>query len=131
MLALHPRDNIDHDAARQNWKGNWRIPTRTEIDELLTKCTWTFETVNGMKGCKVTGPSGKSIFLPASGKYDADGVSYRNSSGYYLSSSIDSGNSQNCHSLFFTYANASTNEASNSPYFAPRWVGMSVRPVCQ
>ena len=61
--VLDPED----DAAHVNWGGSWRMPTDAEWTELRTKCTWTWTSeVNGML---VTGPNGKSIFLPAAGDY--------------------------------------------------------------
>ena len=59
----------NHDAARIVWGGKWRIPTETEFQELIDNCTWTWETLNGNNGCKVTGPNGNSIFIPAAGTY--------------------------------------------------------------
>ena len=58
-----------YDAARKNWGGSWRMPTRNEVDELCEKCTWTWVKFNGVEGFKVTGPNGNSIFLPPS-EYD-------------------------------------------------------------
>ena len=54
------------DAARANWGGTWRLPTKAEVQELKDKCTWEW-TTQGKKGCKVTGPSGRFIFLPSAG----------------------------------------------------------------
>lgn len=59
-------DLVD-DAARKNWGGTWRMPTPDELNELITKCTWTWQALNGVNGYHVTGPSGNSIFLPAAG----------------------------------------------------------------
>lgn len=56
-----------HDAARSNWGGSWRMPTRKELEELIGKCTWTWTIQGGHNGYKVTGPNGRSIFLPAAG----------------------------------------------------------------
>ena len=53
------------DAAFTHWGSNWRMPTQTEMDELKTECTWTWTTQHGVNGYRVTGPNGKSIFLPA------------------------------------------------------------------
>lgn len=55
------------DAAAQNWGGNWRMPTHEEFMELCNWCQWKKISVNGVNGYKVTGPSGKSIFLPSAG----------------------------------------------------------------
>ena len=60
--------NPQYDAATANWGGDWRMPTKAELNELLNNCTWTWTTQNGHKGYKVTGPNGNSIFLPAAMK---------------------------------------------------------------
>ena len=49
-------DYVD-DAARQIWKGTWRIPTKEELTALLddTKFTWAWQNdYNGAKGMLVT-----------------------------------------------------------------------------
>ena len=56
-----------YDMARQLWKGDWRLPTNTEILELINDCSWEWETIDGVNGFKITGPNGNSIFLPAGG----------------------------------------------------------------
>ena len=62
---------LTDDIAHMSWDGNWRIPTKTEIEELVSSCTWTWVTQNGVQGYKVTskktGFSNNSIFLPAAG----------------------------------------------------------------
>ena len=58
----------EEDAAHVNWGGSWRMPTEEEWTELRTNCTWTWTTQNGVNGRLVTGPNGKSIFLPAAGR---------------------------------------------------------------
>lgn len=50
------------DAARANWGGSWRMPTKAEQDELREKCTWTWTTQNGVEGCKVTNKTTVSLF---------------------------------------------------------------------
>ena len=63
-FELEPSD----DAAHVILGGNWRIPTMEEcLLELISKCTWEWTTQNGVKGSKITGPNGNSIFLPAAG----------------------------------------------------------------
>ena len=81
-----------YDAARANWGGTWRMPTLEEIEELIDKCTWTWTTLDGHNGYLVTGPNGKSIFLPAAGiRYT--GLDYEGFYGVYWSatSTCDSG----------------------------------------
>ena len=55
------------DAARANWGGTWRLPTEEEMEELVCNCTWIWATLHDWEGYKVTGPNGRSIFLPAAG----------------------------------------------------------------
>lgn len=54
-----------YDIATVNWGEGWRMPTEEEINELIKKGIWTWQYQNGVKGYKVNGPSGNSIFLPA------------------------------------------------------------------
>lgn len=55
------------DAATEIWGSTWRMPTEEEMYELIRECAWEWREMNGVAGCKVTGPSGNSIFLPAAG----------------------------------------------------------------
>lgn len=59
---------------RVPWGGTWRTPTRSELEELLNKCSWEFTTSSGVAGYKVTGPNGNSIFLPLGGDLRDDGT---------------------------------------------------------
>lgn len=61
--------NPQYDAARYNWRGNWRLPSQAEWNELVDQCIWTWTSEDGQNGYKVTGPNGNSIFLPAAGSY--------------------------------------------------------------
>lgn len=58
---------LSDDAANVNWGGKWRMPTTREFEELVELCFWKWVLVDGVKGCKVIGPNGKNIFLPAAG----------------------------------------------------------------
>ncbi len=59
--------NPNYDAATANWGSTWRMPTKNELKELKEKCQWFWQKLNGIDGCRVIGPNGKSIFLPAAG----------------------------------------------------------------
>ena len=61
----------DDDAATAHWGEGWRTPTYENWVELLSKCSHTWTTRNGVNGCLFTGRNGNSIFLPAaSSRYD-------------------------------------------------------------
>ena len=74
-----------YDAATANWGSKWRMPTRDEIKELNEECTWVWTTQSGVEGCKVTGPNGNSIFLPAAGNRDGTDLYLAGSYGDYWS----------------------------------------------
>lgn len=56
-----------YDAATANLGGDWRMPRESEIDELITKCSWEWTQINGINGYVIKGSNGNSIFLPAAG----------------------------------------------------------------
>lgn len=74
-----------YDAATVAWGPEWRMPTSTELKELIDSCTWTFTTVGGIKGYRVTGPSGSHIFLPAAGYKVGKTVLFEGTEGDYWS----------------------------------------------
>lgn len=56
-----------YDIVRSMWGGKWRLPSQSEQVELIKLCSWERATVNGVRGMKVTGANGNSIFLPPTG----------------------------------------------------------------
>lgn len=85
LRELEPAD----DAARVAWGGHWRMPSKEQLLELITKCTWKGIRYKGVNGFLVTGPSGKSIFLPKAGQYDGARKVLENNYGFYCSRSLD------------------------------------------
>ena len=82
--------DLSDDAARANWGGKWRMPTKAEQDELRNNCTWTWTTQNGVNGYKVTSKTnGNSIFLPAAGRRYGTSVDDVGSRGCYWSRSLN------------------------------------------
>ena len=76
------------DVAIKVMGGKWRMPTKTEMEELRDNCTWTWiVAVNGEEGYMVKSKkNGNSIFLPAVGrKIDTNTIEY-GERGYYYSS---------------------------------------------
>lgn len=79
-----------YDAATVNWGGNWRMPTRAEIEEILNNCTWTWTTQNDTKGYLVCSKTnGNSIFLPAAGFRQDTSLGGSNEGASYWSSTYD------------------------------------------
>ena len=110
-----------YDAARAVWGNDWRLPTRSEIRELTTKCTWTSETLNGVKGYRVTATNGNSIFLPAAGYKDGTTHKEAGTGGFYWSGSLDRTMTTAAYNLNF--------RGYDADWSASRAYGFSVRAV--
>ena len=116
--------NSQLDAARANWGGSWRMPTKYECHELIDKCKWEWVTVNGVNGYKVTGPSGASIFLPAAGGLNRSTLYNAGSAGSYWSSTPDESDAGGAYYLRF-----SSGELYMHDY--GRNCGRCIRPVSE
>ena len=117
-----PMLDLEDDAARANWGGEWRMPTNEEWTELRNNCTWTWKTLNGINGFEVKGPNGNAIFLPAAGyRYD-DGLDDAGDYGLYWSSSLSTDYPDDAWFVFF-----SSNYMDSDPFC--RYYGLPVRPV--
>ena len=84
--------DLEDDAAKAHMGSDWRMPTQTEIQELLenTENEWV-EDYNGTKinGMKFTSKiNGNSIFIPAAGYCGNGSVDYVGGSGGVWSSSL-------------------------------------------
>jgi hypothetical protein len=67
-----------YDAATDNWGEGWRIPTKDEVVELMSKCKWEY-SYEYSRGLTISG-NGNSIFLNMT--YD------NNCRAYYWTSSV-------------------------------------------
>lgn len=67
------------------------LPTKAQFEELLEECLFTWDDTN--KGRIVTGPNGKSIFLPAAGYRDCGGEEHSVGIGGYFWTSNPKGES--------------------------------------
>lgn len=89
--------DAEDDVAHVIWKGDWRMPTPEEQQELVDNCTWTWITAKDtrgrdLSGFKVTskkdGFKDRFIFLPAGGYKSEDGTFARSSYGIYWSNQL-------------------------------------------
>lgn len=116
-------DMVD-DVAYMKLGGKWRMPTYAEWIELMDNCTWTWTTLNGVKGTKLTSKrNGNSIFLPAAGERTWSYINSVSNTGYYWSSSLFSDTPLGARASSF-----SSNKVLMGGYL-DRYCGFSVRPV--
>ena len=116
----------EYDAAAQIMGGDWRMPTKAEIQELLDNTDKLWTTINGVNGYKFTskkeGYQNNSIFIPAAGYCNYGSVHSVGNISYFWSSS-----------LFTSYANYAWylgfDSDGYSMYYDYRYVGQSVRGV--
>ncbi|MBO4607297.1 MAG: hypothetical protein J5682_05310, partial [Prevotella sp.] len=113
-----------YDVAQQEWGDNWRMPTKDEFDELVTQCTWTQMTENGVKGFTVKGPSGNTIFLPFAGCSYEGQTFGKGSYTYYWSSEVNtSGTGSTAYALYLKSGQATKTTSIQ------RRTGTVIRPV--
>ena len=93
------------DAASQIMGGEWRMPTQTEWQELLSNTNKEWTQVNGVNGYKFTsnkeGYQNNSIFIPAAGNCTDGSVSNVGSYGGVWSSSLDTSSPSYAWYLYF------------------------------
>ena len=129
---LEPGETLNsrYDVATQKWGDYWRMPTLSELRELMkdTYTKWEWTVVNGVNGYRVTsivkGFEGNNIFLPATGYYWDRTLRYDGEKGNYWSSTLygdhDVGN--NVGHIYFDSTKTSWWEEDPS-------YGLPVRPV--
>ncbi|MGI6219651.1 MAG: hypothetical protein ACOYJE_07350 [Bacteroidaceae bacterium] len=111
-----------YDLPHMKMGGYWRLPTEAEAKELLERCAWRKETVQGTTGYRVTGPNGNSIFLPMAGMRQGNERFMQGQRGYYWTGTREPGATG---AVSLWVGTAGKGEIS-SDY---RYQGCSIRPV--
>ena len=123
--VLDPEDDVAH----LRLGGSWRIPTASEIEELVsTKSNenykWEWKSRNGNLGWLVTClVNNNSIFLPAAGYWGDTSSHNMDSDCCCWSSSLNADNPNQAMVLYFDCEKISYS-------ICARYYGQSVRPVC-
>lgn len=92
-VSLDPEDDVVH----MKWGEKWRLPSATEMQELINpdNCDWEVVELNGVSGYKVTskkaGYTDKWIFFPPGGWADGEWIIDQVTGGYYWTSSLYKG----------------------------------------
>lgn len=84
-LRLDEEDDVAHVV----WGGDWRMPTKAEMDELVDSCNWRWNVMDGYMGYRVTAKNGNSIFLPAPGFREGIDLVNENLTAEYASCEAD------------------------------------------
>lgn len=114
----------EYDAARANWGGNWRMPTKEEIVALMG-CSQS----NG--GRTFTHSSGRSITLPAAGFFRGGSVRSDESHDYWSSTRNSDGSSGRSGQIYDIYINRDNGSwRADLGNNASPWIGEPVRAVC-
>ncbi|MEG2243780.1 MAG: hypothetical protein RSC87_09940, partial [Muribaculaceae bacterium] len=61
------------------------LPTKAQMEELYNQCTWEVATLKGVKGVKVIGSNGNSIFMPCAGYCNDSILGHQGFNGNYWS----------------------------------------------
>ncbi|MBR5983718.1 MAG: S8 family serine peptidase [Bacteroidales bacterium] len=105
--------------ATASWGTGWRMPTKTDFEELKNKCEWIWNNI----GYNVVGTNGNSIFIPATGCQTEGDNFLAGLYGFYWSSSIYHDNWDHAYMLHFYSGAIGVSHGE-------RCIGFSVRPVC-
>ena len=120
----HDITSTEYDAAHVTLGDGWRIPTETEVRELIAKCKWEKVFNKGTLGYKVTGPNGNSIFLPAAGYRSLDKLIDYADIGEYWISTVSANDSKQQSLYFYIPEDYKTVSIGSS-----HAIGANIRPV--
>lgn len=115
-----------YDVAHVKWGDGARMPTHTEVEELINNCTFTSGTYNGVKGDYVTGPNGNSIFLPFAGCRIEDVLEDEGYDGFFWS-----GTYRDYDLGYLAYGLNCREGYGGREAYGMRDLGFSVRPVTE
>lgn len=118
-------DNISgtkYDAATSHWGKGWRIPTENEFKELMDKCEWKWGRVGEIKGYKILGPNGNSIFIPICGLIWGKSMCNNSIEIYLWSANINEKKDSECKGFI--------GDSDNYGFWNhKRFMGIPIRPV--
>lgn len=116
----------DYDVVSKMWGNGWRMPTMSELEELYSRCSNVWVTVDGQAGRRFTGPNGNTIFLPAAGYFFESGeANYPDKNGSYWCGDVyDSGDGAYNNAYYLVFSS----NAIRVDYTG-RSCGHTIRPV--
>ena len=116
-----------YDLAHMTWGDSWQMPSREQFDELIECCQHEWISLNGVEGCRFTGPNGNSIFLPAARNHSVFSEFTQATYCFYRTGSRFNDYDHDDHACFF-YASPNETYCGRN---GERYGGCSVRPVAK
>ncbi len=114
----------EYDAARVRLGEPWRLPTHDEMQELIDRCSFEYTKVEGVWGFLVTGPNGKTMFMPVIFKKNK----YNRAYIYYWTGTPDTDNPRKAYILYVMNGNSREPMRLNVVR-QERYVGIPIRAV--
>lgn len=115
------------DVARVKWGAPWRMPTKEEFSSLMFDCKW--EEIKGdVRGIRVTGLTGYSIFLPAAGCREWGLLTSIDWGYYWCSTPANKDKEDDTAQAYACYFVTNANFAKRFEIYS-RYYGFQVRPV--
>ena len=118
------------DSVSQHWGNKWRMPSKTEFEELINNSNIEQYELNNVIGIKITSKkNGKSIFLPCAGRKGDDN---KYPHGYYWTSVLSSIQGSGAYAYYFWWGSSDsgiwglTFNSDNIAYYENQ---MTIRPV--
>ena len=126
--------NTGYDAVKKAWGGKWHMPTYYDFQELNEQCKWEKTTVSGVNCYKVTGPSGKYIYLPMTGYYSSTSTepAYAETKARYWAGTLYTLPTADPMPHAYAYAynlDINTDPQDSQPNKFYRYYGAVIRPV--
>jgi hypothetical protein len=116
--------NTRYDVAKSKWKGDWHMPTSSDINYMFKLCKKKLFVLDGVKGILFTGTNGQSIFFPFAGDMHDNQLQGEGQYGYYWSATQAPGYDSGAYNFFIT------DKPSATLNYGRRHLGRTVRPVC-
>lgn len=111
-----------YDAASLSLGRHWRLPSEIQIVELIDNCKWLWTNIEGKNGYEITGPNGRTLFLPVAGCVLLEGYKNGNQFGYYWIGERHSTDSKCAKELVIGLNQVNVESGK-------QYVGRSIRPI--
>jgi hypothetical protein len=116
-----------YDVAHAILGGTWMIPTVEQIQELIEKCRIEESIYKGIKGQRIVGVNGHSIFVPISGYKDGRSIKNRDEYGYvsFWASQYETSYTGSSAYVYWGHRGEGQTNTWNRMY------GLPIRPICK